>query len=70
MTFLSIPLRIPQKEQGKEILECFLSTAPAALLMLKQLICPKISRASYNLQNPSKSDLTAVHRITKYLGGN
>jgi len=71
MTFLSTPHRDPRKEQGKEILEYFLSTAPAALLMLKQLICPKISHASYPalaaLLNPSNSGLTAEYIIsTKY----
>jgi len=69
MTFLSTPHRDPRKEQGKEILEYFLSTAPEALLMLKQLICPKISHASYPalaaLLNSSNSGLTAEYIITK-----
>jgi hypothetical protein len=68
MTFLSTPCRLPRKKQGKEILEYFLSTAPAALLMLKQLICPKISHASYPalaaLPNPSNNGLTTHYIIT------
>jgi hypothetical protein len=75
MTFLSTPQRVLRKKQGKEILEYFLSTAPAALLMLKQLICPKISHASYPalaaLLGPSNSGLTADYIITtKYVREN
>jgi hypothetical protein len=40
---LPIPHQVPEKKQEKDILEYFLSTAPAVLLMLKQLLVQRLA---------------------------